>query len=116
VGHAAAAWDKLQSMLTSGDFDDVTEVYGPDAIYLESLNPPHNGNLLVQAYMKDFYAQKANVAVAVKRVAEAADGRTIAIEWTLSYDAAGRRWNDLPRATFLEVGDAGEVSYQRDYA
>ena len=27
-----------------------------------------------------------------------------------------RRWNDLPRSTWLEVGDTtGSIAYQRDY-
>jgi hypothetical protein len=27
----------------------------------------------------------------------------------------GRRWNDLPRASFFAFDDAGRITYHRDY-
>jgi ketosteroid isomerase-like protein len=116
VGQAADAWDKFRSMMERGEFDEITEVYSPDTLFLEPFNPPHRGNLLTQAYLKDYFSEKANIAVDEAKRIEAADGKTIAIEWALSYDAAGRRWNNLPRATFLEVDEHGQIAVQRDYS
>lgn len=116
MGQANDAWEKIRSMMESADFDDVTEVYGVDTLFLEPYNPPHRGNLLTQAYLKDYFHGKTNIAVEESKRIESTDGRTIAIEWTLSYDAAGRRWNNLPRGTFLELDDNGLVAYHRDYS
>ncbi len=116
MGQAAQAWDKLSSMLSEANFDAITDIYGNDALFLEPYNPPHRGNLLTQAYMKDYFHGKTNIAVDVLKALESEDGRTVAVEWTLSYDAAGRRWNNLPRATFIELDDDGLVAYHRDYS
>lgn len=116
MGQAAEAWDKLSSMITEANFDGITDIYGVDAVFLEPYNPPHRGNLLIQAYLKDYFHGKTNIAVDAKKVLESEDGRTLAVEWTLSYDAAGRRWNDLPRGTFLELDDDGLIQHQRDYS
>jgi hypothetical protein len=115
VGHAADVWAKLSGMLESGDVDDLPSLYAIDAVYLEPYNPPHNGNLLIQAYLKDYLAGKDKVAIESKRVIEGVDDHSLAIEWTISYDAGGRRWSDLPRATFIEFNDDGLIAYQRDY-
>ena len=45
---------------------------------------------------------------------ESEDGSFAAIEWAISYTAAGRRWNSLPRSSWIEVTDQG-IAYQRDY-
>jgi hypothetical protein len=116
VGHAADVWSRLSGMLESGDLDDLPTLYDIDAVYLEPYNPPHNGNLLIHAYLKDYLSGKDDVAIDEKRVIEDASGARLAVEWTISYTAGGRRWNELPRATFLDFDDAGLITYQRDYS
>jgi ketosteroid isomerase-like protein len=116
VGHPAEVWERLQGMFETADVSDLPELYAADALYLEPYNPPHRGNLLIQAYLKDYFGGKEDIAITAKRVVEAADGRGLAIEWTVSYTAAGRRWNDLPRATFLDFDEDGRIVYQRDYS
>ncbi len=115
MGHAADVWERLSGMLTEADVSGVPELYSADALYLEPYNPPHRGNLLIQAYLKDWIAGKEEIVVDARRVVEDDDGSAVAIEWTISYTAAGRRWNDLPRATFLAFDDDGWIVYHRDY-
>jgi ketosteroid isomerase-like protein len=115
VGHAAEAWESLSRMLSTGDVGDLLSVYTADALYLEPYNPPHRGNLLIQAYLKDWLGGKDDIAVEAKRVIESADGTELGVEWTISYTAAGRRWNDLPRASFFAFDDQGRITYHRDY-
>ncbi|TVP64747.1 MAG: nuclear transport factor 2 family protein [Nitriliruptor sp.] len=115
VGHAATAWERISSMLSKGDVSELLEVYTADALYLEPYNPPHRGNLLIQAYLKDWLGGKEDIAVEAKRVIESEDGTDLGVEWTISYTAAGRRWNDLPRASFFAFDDDGRVVYHRDY-
>lgn len=102
-------------MLESGDLADLPTLYDIDAVYLEPYNPPHNGDLLIHAYLKDYLSGKDDLAVENRRIIESADEHSLAVEWTISYTAGGRRWNDLPRATFLEFNDDGLITYQRDY-
>jgi ketosteroid isomerase-like protein len=98
------------------DDDAIVDLYAPDAVWLEPHNPPHETNLLIQAYLKDWLAARDNLDVTVKRMVESEDGRTVAVEWAVSYTAGGRRWKDLPRSSWLEVDDAsGSIRYQRDY-
>jgi ketosteroid isomerase-like protein len=115
VGHAAEVWDRLTKMFEAADVSDLPALYDADALYLEPYNPPHRGNLLIQAYLSDYFGGKDDIKVSSTRVIEDADGKGVAVEWTVSYTAAGRRWNDLPRATFLGLDDAGRVVYHRDY-
>jgi ketosteroid isomerase-like protein len=115
VAQAAEAWKRLVNVLTTGEVADVLDMYGADALYLEPYNPPHRGNLLIQSYLKDWMAGKEDVAVEELVANESADGAGIGVEWTISYTAAGRRWKDLPRATFLRLDESGLVSYHRDY-
>ena len=115
MGHAATAWERLSQMLSTGDVSGVLELYTADALYLEPYNPPHRGNLLIQAYMKDWLGGKDDITIDAKRVIESSDGTDLGVEWTISYTAAGRRWNDLPRATFLGFEDDGRINYPRDY-
>lgn len=115
MGHATEVWDKLSGMLSNGDMADIPQMYGADALYLEPYNPPHRGNLLIQAYLKDWIGGKDDITVESKRVIESADGTSLAVEWTISYTAAGRRWNDLPRASFFGFDDDGRIAYHRDY-
>lgn len=116
MGQAADAWEKFRSMMERADFDELTEVYAVDTLFLEPFNPPHRGNLLTQAYLKDYFSEKANITVEESKRIESADGRQVAIEWALSYDAAGRRWGNMPRGTFLEVDEHGRVTTHRDYS
>jgi hypothetical protein len=57
---------------------------------------------------------RADVSATTKRLLESPDGTTVAVEWSLSYSAGGRRWKDLPRASWLEVDEDG-IRYHRDY-
>lgn len=115
MGRAKELWDELAGIITSGAAERIPELYTADAVYLEPFNPPHNGNLLIQAYLKDYLAGKDERTVGVKRAVEDDAGAIIAVEWTLSYTSGGRRWNNLPRATVIEVGDKGMIVYHRDY-
>ncbi|MFP4634674.1 MAG: nuclear transport factor 2 family protein [Nitriliruptoraceae bacterium] len=115
MGQAAAAWEKLSGMLADGDVSGLPELYAKDALYLEPYNPPHRGNLLIQAYLKDWLGGKDDITIESLRVIESEDGTQLGVEWTMSYTAAGRRWADLPRASFFGFGDDGRIEYQRDY-
>lgn len=115
MGHAAQAWERLSGMLSSADVSELPELYAADALYLEPYNPPHRGNLLIQAYLKDWLGGKEEIAVDPKRLIESDDGASLAVEWTISYTAAGRRWGDLPRASFFGFTDDGRIEYHRDY-
>ncbi|MBW3619244.1 MAG: nuclear transport factor 2 family protein [Actinobacteria bacterium] len=116
MGHAAEVWGRLSEMMERGDVSDMAEIYTADALYLEPYNPPHRGNLLIQAYLKDFLGGKEEIDIAEKQVIESPAGDAVAVEWTISYTAGGRRWNELPRASFLTLDDAGRVTYHRDYS
>ncbi|MDQ4130714.1 MAG: nuclear transport factor 2 family protein [Actinomycetota bacterium] len=115
MGRAKQRWDELIAAWQAYDFDAIEDMYTHESIYLEPYNPPHNGNLLTVAYLKDFLGSKENLKITVKRLLEdEAEGR-VAVEWAMSYTAAGRRWNNLPRASFIDVDEAGRIVYQRDY-
>jgi len=115
VGQADLAWERLSSMLSDGDVSKLPELYSSDALYLEPYNPPHRGNLLIHAYLKDWLAGKEEITVEAKRVITSEDGTELAVEWTISYTAAGRRWGDLPRASFFALDQYGRIEYHRDY-
>lgn len=117
MADAAATWDRLKEMLESGDLDDLPSLYAQDALFLEPYNPPHRGNLLIRAYLQDYLSGKDKIEIDTKRVVVSEDGTDLAVEWTLSYDAAGRRWTDLPRGTFFNFdAETGLITYQREYA
>ena len=115
MSQAVDAWKRFVTVLTTGEVADVLDLYGADALYLEPYNPPHRGNLLIQSYLKDWMGGKEAVEVDELAVIPAPDGSGVGVEWTISYTAAGRRWNALPRATFLRLGADGLVTYHRDY-
>jgi ketosteroid isomerase-like protein len=115
MGNAAEFWDRLSQVFATADTADIPDLYSNDALYLEPYNPPHRGNLLIQAYLKDWIAGKEEIVADAKRVIESPDGKELAVEWTISYTAAGRRWSDLPRASFFEFDDDGRCIYHRDY-
>lgn len=115
MGQAVEAWESLSGMLTDGDVSGLPDLYAKDALYLEPYNPPHRGNLLIQAYLKDWLGGKDEITIDSRKVIESGDGRQLGVEWTISYDAAGRRWAELPRASFFELGEDGRIEYHRDY-
>jgi ketosteroid isomerase-like protein len=114
MGRARELWDALGVAMEQQDVDTILDLYTTDAVWLEPQNPPHETNRLVQAYLSDWLKARDNVDVATKRILESDDGTLLAVEWTVSYDAAGRRWKDLPRSTWLE-SDGERIRYQRDY-
>lgn len=114
--HKAEVWERLVKMFETTDVSDLPTLYDADALYLEPYNPPHRGNLLIQAYLKDYFGGKEDIAITSRQVIGDDAGTGLAVEWSISYTAAGRRWNDLPRATFFTFDDAGRIVYQRDYS
>lgn len=115
MGHAAEAWDEFSRMLSANDVSGVPGLYATDATYLEPYNPPHRGNLLIQAYLKDWLGGKEEITVESLRVIASEDDSQLGVEWKISYTASGRRWSDLPRASFFEFGGDGLIEYHRDY-
>lgn len=115
MAHKAEVWDRLVEMFETTDVSDLPQLYAADALYLEPYNPPHRGNLLIQAYLKDYFGGKEDIKITNRQVIEDEVGNGLAIEYAISYTAAGRRWNDLPRATFFTFDDDGRIVYQRDY-
>ena len=116
MGRAKERWEELMTAWQDQDFEAIGEMYAQDALYNEPFNPPHNGNLLVVAYLKDFLGSKSEIESTVKRLVEADDGSTVAAEWTFSYTAAGRRWTEIPRGSFIDVNEDGVITYHRDYS
>jgi ketosteroid isomerase-like protein len=115
MGRARQRWDELMDAWKAGDFEAIQALYAEDAVYNEPYNPPHNGNLLIVAYLKDFLGSKSDLEIETKRLLEQdGDGR-VAVEWSFSYTAAGRRWTNLPRASFVDVGEDDKITYHRDY-
>ncbi|MBW3577689.1 MAG: nuclear transport factor 2 family protein [Actinobacteria bacterium] len=115
MGLALDRWNQLMKAWQAQDFDAISDMYGPDSVYSEPYNPPHHGNLLTVSYLKDFLGSKSQLEIKTKRVLEDEAEARVAAEWSISYTAAGRRWNDLPRASFIDVDDDGRITYHRDY-
>jgi ketosteroid isomerase-like protein len=114
MGRARDRWEELSVALEKSDVEAILDLYAPDAVYLEPQNPPHEGNKLIQAYLNSWLQARDNIDISTLRLLESADGSTLAVEWTLSYSAAGRRWSNLPRSSWFEV-DHDLIRYQRDY-
>ena len=114
MGRARDSWEQYSAALEKGDDHALKELFAPESVLLEPNNPPHEGNLLIQAYLNSWMSARDDIEVAVARLLESPDGLTVAVEWALSYTAAGRRWTNLPRATWMEVDDQG-IRYQREY-
>lgn len=114
MGRAADLWEEFRVALEKGDDVTIKELYAPDAVYLEPHNPPHEGPLLIQAYLNSWMQARERLEAKVDRLLESEDGTVVAIEWTISYDAGGRRWSGLPRASWMDVGDDG-IRQHRDY-
>jgi hypothetical protein len=114
MARARDLWESLCVALEKQDVHALEYLYAPDAVFLEPHNPPHETNLLIQAYLSSWLQARENIDITTKRMIESEDGSTLAVEWAISYTAAGRRWTDLPRSSWFEVaGDA--IRYQRDY-
>ncbi|MPZ89188.1 MAG: hypothetical protein GEU81_14200 [Nitriliruptorales bacterium] len=114
MARARDLWESLSVALEKQDVASLIDLYASDAIYLEPHNPPHETDLLIQAYLNSWLQARENIDINTKRLVESADGSTLAVEWTISYSAAGRRWNDLPRSSWFEVED-DLIRYHRDY-
>lgn len=114
MGRARYVWEQLCEALEKQDMDAIGDLYAPESVYLEPQNPPHEGTLLIKAYLNSWLQARSDVSATTKRLLESSDGTTVAVEWALSYSAGGRRWNDLPRASWLEIDDEG-IRYHRDY-
>ena len=115
MGRARDRWAELSAAMEQQDVDTIVDLYAPDAVWLEPQNPPHETNLLIQAYLNSWLQAREDVEITTDRILESDDGSTVAVEWGISYTAGGRRWNALPRATWFEVDDEGLIRYQRDY-
>ena len=114
MGRAREHWEQLRAALEKVDVETVGRLYAPDAVWLEPQNPPHETDKLIQAYLSSWMQARENIDVSTKRLLESEDGSFVAVEWAISYTAGGRRWNSLPRSSWIEVSDDG-ITYQRDY-
>lgn len=114
MGRARELWEEFSAALEKGDDLVLRDLYTADSVYLEPNNPPHEGHLLIQAYLNSWMQARENIDVNVLRLLESEDGLTLAVEWAISYTAGGRRWNNLPRASWFEVDEDG-IRYHRDY-
>lgn len=116
MGRARELFEQFCTALERQDADALIDLFTPDAVWLEPQNPPHETNLLIQAYLKDWLAARDNVDVNTVRLLESDDGLTVAAQWTVSYTAGGRRWNDLQRSTWMEVDDTTDaIRFQQDF-
>ena len=113
MGRAREHWEQLRAALEQVDVEAVGRLYAPDAVCLEPQNPPHETDKLIQSYLSSWLQARENIDVTTKRLLESEDGSFVAVEWAISYTAAGRRWNGLPRSSWIEVGEHG-ITYQRD--
>ena len=114
MGRARELWEQLSAALEKHDDATIADLYAMESVYLEPNNPPHEGRTLIRAYLNSWVQAREDLDITVARVLESGDGETLAVEWTMSYTAGGRRWANLPRTTWLEVDDQG-IRYHRDY-
>lgn len=114
MGRAAARWDQLTAAMEAVDDGALTDAYADDAIYLEPQNPPHEGVKLIVAYLNSWLQAREGLDVTTRRLLESDDESTIAVEWSLSYTAGGRRWS-LNRCSWLEVDSDDRIVYHHDY-
>jgi len=114
MARARDLWERLSVAFEKQDVEELPELYAADAVYLEPSNPPHETDRLIQAYLSSWLQARENIDINTKRMVESPDGSTLAVEWTISYTAGGRRWNDLPRTSWLDVED-DLIRYHRDY-
>jgi limonene-1,2-epoxide hydrolase len=114
MGRARELWEQLSAALEKHDDGTIADLYAMESVYLEPNNPPHEGHTLIRAYLNSWMQAREDLDINAARVLESDDGQTIAVEWTMSYTAGGRRWANLPRTSWLEVDDQG-IRYHRDY-
>ncbi len=114
MARARDLWESLSVVLEKQDIAALPDLYAADAVFLEPHNPPHETDRLIQAYLSSWLQARENIDINTKRMVESADGTTLAVEWTISYTAGGRRWTDLPRSSWFEVED-DLIRYHRDY-
>ena len=114
MGRATDLGDELRKAMERGDDVAVRDCYADDAVYYEPNNPPHEGPLLIQAYLNSWLQARTNLELTVERILESDDESFVAVEWSISYDAVGRRWHNLPRASWIDV-DEGGIRRHRDY-
>jgi ketosteroid isomerase-like protein len=114
MGRAREVWEQLSAALEKHDDATVADLYAVEAVYLEPNNPPHEGRNLIHAYLNSWMQAREDLDITVSRIIESDDGQTVAVEWTMSYTAGGRRWINMPRSTWLEVDEQG-IRYHRDY-
>jgi uncharacterized protein (TIGR02246 family) len=114
MGRARELWEQLSAALEKHDDATIADLYAMESVFLEPNNPPHEGRTLIRAYLNSWMQAREDLDITVARVLEASDGQTLAVEWTMSYTAGGRRWANLPRTSWLEVDDQG-IRYHRDY-
>ncbi|MDQ3538169.1 MAG: nuclear transport factor 2 family protein [Actinomycetota bacterium] len=116
MGRARQLWEEFSAAIERKDAGALLDLYAADATWLEPHNPPHETDLLIQAYLKDWLEARDNVDVNTKRILESDEGLSLAVEWGVSYTAGGRRWSDLPRSSWIEVDEAADaIRYHRDY-
>jgi ketosteroid isomerase-like protein len=115
MGAARDRWEELSAAYEQQDDDTIVKLYAPDALWLEPHNPPHESNLLIQAYLASWLQAREDIDVTTSRLLESSDGSMASVEWTISFTAAGRRWNNLVRSTWFDIDPEGLIRYQRDY-
>lgn len=113
MGRAYDAWKKVRQAWVEADSESLLDVYAPDGVYLESLNPPHEGRDLIRSYCEDFLTARPNIDIAETRVIDG--GEAVSVEWLFSYDQPTRRVTNLRRCTIITVDDKGQILYHRDY-
>ena len=113
MGRAYDAWKKVRQAWTDADAESLLDVYAPDSVYLEALNPPHEGRDLIRSYLDDFLAARPNIEITEMRVIDG--GESVAVEWLFSYDQPTRRASNLRRCSILVVDEKGQITYHRDY-
>lgn len=115
MGAARDRWEELAAAFEQQDEGTIVKLYAPDAVWLEPQNPPHESNLLIQAYLSSWLQARADIDVITSRMLESDDGRTAAVEWNISFTAGGRRWNNMARSSWIDTDPDGVIAYQRDY-
>ena len=113
MGRAYDAWDTIKKAWIEADSDALWGIYSPGGVYLEALNPPHEGRELIRSYLEDFLTARPNIAIEETRVIDGGDA--IAVEWLFSYDQPTRRVTNLRRCSVITTGADGLVLYHRDY-
>ena len=113
MGRAYDAWKKVKQAWVEADAESLLDVYAPEGVYLEALNPPHEGRDMIRGYLEDFLSARPNVEIVETRVIDGGDA--IAVEWLFSYDQPTRRATNLRRCSVLSVNDKGQILYHRDY-